>query len=521
VSRESRAVYFGAVGLVTGLAAAGSVLAVHADLAANLRIQLVALDTTVGLGFCVGAMIAQGSRVQRDLVLLTGLSWIAGSVWVQTASVHRGVLALALWTFPTGEFRRWSGWCLLTLCLIVSLGTVSQPGVAALFAVVSLAVILRSRRRGAVGFPGYSVFSAALLAVLLGTLWLAGLEVDPSGVAVAYDGAMLVIGLTFPFAMHAELRRRESLADAVLGESELPLLEGLATTLRRLLGDDTVQVYRWHPAESAYVDGRGDRLSGEGSTGRRLDVRDASGPLAALVHGSDALKDPPTARAVVAAVRLTVLNLRLQELLSERLDEMQAARRRMVESIDRERRSMSAALDRDVERALNAARGELSQVSGSRSGPDVAEAVSRLHEVLREVSMRMTTLVSGTAPAALGGGRLVEAVADLTATCPIPVTVTVSGEPAADLATETALFFLCSEGLTNAIKHARATRIMLKLASTAEAIVVTLTDDGVGGADAFGSGLRGLSDRLGVCGGRLQVVSHPGDGTTLTATVPI
>jgi signal transduction histidine kinase len=520
VSRESRAVYVGAVGLVTGLAVLGTVLAVHADLAASIQIQLVALDTAVGLGFCVGAMVAQGSRVQRGLMLLVGLSWLAGSVWVQAASVHRGVLALALWTFPTGEFRRWSGWCLLTLCLFVSLGTVSQPGVAALFAVVSLAVVLRSRRPGAVGFPGYSVFSAALLAALLGTVWLVGLEVDPSGVAVAYDGAMLAIGLTFPFAMHAELRRRESLADAVLGESGLLLLEGLAVTLRRILGDDTVQVYRWHPAESVYVNGRGDRLSGEGSTGRRLDVRDASGPLAALVHGSDALEDPPTARAVVAAVRLTVLNLRLQEQLSERLDEMQAARRRMVESIDRERRSMSAALDRDVERALSAARGELSRV-GSLAALEVAEAVARLHEVLCEVSRRMTTLVSGTAPAALGGGLLVEAVADLTATCPIPVTVTVSGGPAADLATETALFFLCSEGLTNAIKHARATRIMLKLASTAEAIVVTLTDDGVGGADAFGSGLRGLSDRLGACGGRLQVVSPPGNGTTLTATVPI
>jgi signal transduction histidine kinase len=520
VSQQPRTANVGAVGLAAGATAVGLALAVRADLAANLQAQLIALDAAVGLGFCVGAMVAQGSRVQRGLMLLAGLGWMAGSVWPQAQSVHRGLLALALWTFPTGELRRWGGWCLFTLCLIVAFGTVSQPGVAALFAAVSLTVILRSGRRGAVGFPGYSAVSAAGLAALLGTVWLAGLVVDPLGVAVAYDGAMLVIGLTFPFAMRGELRRRESLADAVLGESELPLLEGLAVTLRRLLGDDALQVYRWRPAESAYVDGQGACLSGEGSTGRRLDVWDASAPLAAVVHGSDALDDPSTARAVAAAVRLTVLNLRLQDQLGARLDEMQSARRRMVESIDRERRSMSAKLDRDVERALSAARGELSQVGGSLAGLEVAEAVNRLHEVLCEVSTRMATLVSGTPPVALGGGRLVDAVAELAATCPTPVTVTLTRRPEADLATETALFYFCSEGLANATKHARATRILLELGRTAEGIVVTLTDDGVGGADALGSGLRGLSDRLAACGGHLQVVSPPGDGTTLTATVP-
>ena len=90
----------------------------------------------------------------------------------------------------------------------------------------------------------------------------------------------------------------------------------------------------------------------------------------------------------------------------------------------------------------------------------------------------------------------------------------------ADHGAETALFYVCSEALANAIKHAHATTIQVDLHRAGECLVATIADDGCGGADPSGSGLQGLADRVAASAGRLRVESPPGAGTTVTATVP-
>jgi signal transduction histidine kinase len=88
---------------------------------------------------------------------------------------------------------------------------------------------------------------------------------------------------------------------------------------------------------------------------------------------------------------------------------------------------------------------------------------------------------------------------------------------------EAAAYFIACEGLTNAIKHARAHAVVLSTQRRNGSLVVTISDDGVGGASASasgGSGLRGLHDRVAAHGGRLRVDSGPAAGTTLTAELP-
>ncbi len=87
------------------------------------------------------------------------------------------------------------------------------------------------------------------------------------------------------------------------------------------------------------------------------------------------------------------------------------------------------------------------------------------------------------------------------------------------MARETALFYVCSEALANATKHARASRISIDLRRDRGDLVIAISDDGVGGARLSGFGLRGLADRLAVHGGRLRVDSPPGAGTTLIARI--
>jgi signal transduction histidine kinase len=90
-----------------------------------------------------------------------------------------------------------------------------------------------------------------------------------------------------------------------------------------------------------------------------------------------------------------------------------------------------------------------------------------------------------------------------------------------DTAIEAAAYFLVSEALTNAAKHAHAETISVDVVRIGDSLVVTLSDDGVGGVDpAQGSGLRGLVDRVNAVGGRLEVSSAPGEGTRVRARLP-
>ena len=84
-----------------------------------------------------------------------------------------------------------------------------------------------------------------------------------------------------------------------------------------------------------------------------------------------------------------------------------------------------------------------------------------------------------------------------------------------------AAYFIACEGLTNAVKHAHASRVVVSTAQQNGTLVVSVADDGVGGASrSAGSGLSGLADRVEAQGGALTLASDPGEGTTLTAELP-
>ena len=86
---------------------------------------------------------------------------------------------------------------------------------------------------------------------------------------------------------------------------------------------------------------------------------------------------------------------------------------------------------------------------------------------------------------------------------------------------EAAAYFVACEGLTNAIKHSKATAVVLSAQRSNGQLIVRVTDDGVGGAvDKLGGGLRGLHDRVAAHGGNLRVDSAPNRGTILTAEMP-
>ena len=87
---------------------------------------------------------------------------------------------------------------------------------------------------------------------------------------------------------------------------------------------------------------------------------------------------------------------------------------------------------------------------------------------------------------------------------------------------EVAAYYVACEALTNAAKHARASRIEVTLATSTDALLLSIRDDGVGGADPRrGSGLVGLADRVEALGGSIHVHSDAGDGTHIAVRLPV
>jgi signal transduction histidine kinase len=85
---------------------------------------------------------------------------------------------------------------------------------------------------------------------------------------------------------------------------------------------------------------------------------------------------------------------------------------------------------------------------------------------------------------------------------------------------ERAAYFVISEALSNVYKHAAATRATVAVCAHDGRLVVDVGDDGVGGANAGGTGLRGLDDRIGALRGTLRVDSPVSVGTRIVAELP-
>jgi len=146
----------------------------------------------------------------------------------------------------------------------------------------------------------------------------------------------------------------------------------------------------------------------------------------------------------------------------------------------------------------------------AHAGTELDQALAELREIAR-----------GLHPAVLTDRGLGPALDALATRAPIPVDVAGAIDTRLPAPVEAAAYYVVAEALTNVAKYARASEARIDVRRDDGRVVVEVADDGVGGADASrGSGLRGLADRVEALGGRLEVSSPAGGGTTLRATLP-
>jgi signal transduction histidine kinase/uncharacterized protein YhfF len=200
------------------------------------------------------------------------------------------------------------------------------------------------------------------------------------------------------------------------------------------------------------------------------------------------------------------------------------SRARILKATDDERRRIGRDLHDGAQQRL-VALGHMLALAQRGLGdvpPEAAALLSQAREQATLAADELRELVHGLHPSGLAEYGLGHALGALAARSPIPVHIGDLPERRLPEPIEIALYYLVSEGLTNAMKHADATEVRVEVAVRDRAVVALVADDGAGGAVApQGSGLDGLADRIAAVGGRLAIDSPEGGGTCLRATIPV
>jgi signal transduction histidine kinase len=152
----------------------------------------------------------------------------------------------------------------------------------------------------------------------------------------------------------------------------------------------------------------------------------------------------------------------------------------------------------------------------------LAAAVEETAAELKVAIVDLRELARGIHPAILTDGGLGPAIESLAIRSPVPVRIEELPKGRLPEAAEATSYFVVAECLTNVARYAEARTAVIRSVLREGALEIEVRDDGVGGADpSAGSGLRGLEDRVAAVGGRLEIASPLGGGTTIRAVIPI
>ena len=428
----------------------------------------------------------------------------------------------------------------------------------------------RAQRRVLAPLAGYGI-AAVVLVPLLSRLQ------DPlfGGDPIALFTAQIVLVGLVPVAFAAAMLRGGFAPTAGVQELSSALGAGVRPSLRdalaEALGDPSVELVVWagSSAETTTAGEPGRWVDGDGRPVALPDPRSGRGVVpvtaggrrvGAIVYDGLLFADAAPVRDAARVIALALDRERLTAELRVSRDGLRRSRARIAAAADEERRRIARDLHDGVQGRLvllalragelelrasdgrpaagdrvSGAVGEHAGGGGSRAG-DLAADAAALRRELDATLRELRELVHGVLPAALVESGLAAAVDDLADRMPLPTTVEAIGDRFPE-AVESACWFVVAEALANAVKHADATALHVRVTRVgatarhaapaagaptpaAARLRVEVTDDGRGGADPAGSGLRGLADRLDVLGGRLTVDSPPGGGTRVVAEVP-
>jgi signal transduction histidine kinase len=474
-------------------------------------------DLLVAVSLAVFALLVwRGQRAAAIIAIVFAVTWVAGSLTPIALYWHRGPLIHLLARPARHRFPR-------TFAVVIGVGyfTAIVPPVGSDDVIASVIAVGLMSLMLAAGSSTVDVVAAVIYGLVMVGGSVARFLVPGYAAVVpsllGYDAGMIALAVLWLARGLGSERVRVS--DLVLELGGVPT-EPLRDELARAIGDPGLKVGVWDGDSASYRATTDEVLDadhpGPGSRATRIDHEGE--PYLLLVHRPDAFDDPRLLAGVEAAVRLAERNTRLQDQARERLAEVTASRLRILVAEDTERRRLGQRVSRMVTGDLDALAEDVAALRRT-AGPVARDGLELAATRLGEVRGSIEDAIVGLAPRALDGG-LMAALRVLAERSPIRVEVA-GRPPRLPGPVETALAFACAEAVTNAVKHAGATRVRIQVSTDASGVVVEISDDGRGGAVASrGSGLTGIIDRMEALGGSAVVKSPAGVGTVITLTLP-
>lgn len=308
---------------------------------------------------------------------------------------------------------------------------------------------------------------------------------------------------------------------------DLATPEQVQTSLRGILDDPTLELHWWSREGLCYIDVH-DRVRetlaespGQVVTLVAYETR----KVGAIAHQARLLERPEFLESFVPTMRIAMERDRLHRDLLEKIEQLRASRLRMVTAGDVERRRLERNLHDGAQQRLTVALLALRRLEQQvGDDPEVATLVRSAREELEGAIAELRELARGLHPPLLARRGLAAAVRAASARSSIPIELDLRIDTAVHPAVEAAAYYVCAEAVTNAVKHAHASGVRLRIVREDALLTVEVRDDGIGGArideDSDATGLSGLRDRVEALEGTLDVVSPPGSGTLLVARFP-
>lgn len=209
--------------------------------------------------------------------------------------------------------------------------------------------------------------------------------------------------------------------------------------------------------------------------------------------------------------------------LERRVEDLAESRAGVLDAADLERRRIERDLHDGAQQRLVALAMNLGIARATLTDlpPEVKAVIDEAHREAKEAIEELNNLVRGLHPAVLEDRGLDAALSGIAARAPLPVELAVELERRPGPTVEAVAYFVVSEALANVAKHARASHCRVEARRDGDLLRITVTDDGVGGADAArGTGLLGLRKRVGSVDGTILINSPLGGPTVVTVELP-
>ena len=494
---------------------------VVAEIVAPTTLRWALLDLAVGLTAVVVSASPRLTPRSRRLAVVFALFWFlgtldgAGSGFVSGVGAlfvlaYRGpLLQLLLDVIPSRVRRKYVTALAVAAWISPFLPYRVAGSLTAVIAGAVCALNLLAISRAEAGARD-AVKGAAVAAAALALVWALGAaNAADAQLLLAITDVVVIAALVVAFAAAAGAwaRGAERSLAIQLGPTRRPGLP-LTAQLARALADPALEL-RYRVPDVGWLNEQGREVPPPEATQRVTRASTPEGGEVVLVHGETANGDPGLAQAAANAAALALEAARLDAEVRSSSRQVASSRRRILAAADDERRSLEQHLSDRVLSRLHRVDRLLAGHAREAQRRELWAAVGEL-----------VALGRGLYPPALARTDLPAALREVAARLSVPVELDLRGEP--DELPEShraAVWFVCSEALTNIVRHANATRVAIHLNAVMGQTEIEVTDNGVGGA-SLERGLRGLADRVEALGGSFTLSSPRGGPTVVRAVLP-